>query len=303
MARRLRYIPEGGALVEVTCRTIHGRFLLRPSRRLNLIIAGLLARAWRLYPVDIHAFVFLSNHFHLLLTVPHAQRLAQFMSYFSGNLAREAGRLAGWREKFWSRRYQAIVVSNEDAAQIARLRYILAHGVKEGLVPSVVDWQGLHAATPLLSGAPVVGVWVNRTKLFRARSHGKTLARDEFEATESFDLAPLPCWSHLSPSVYRERIAELVAEIETSHSASPCPSGPVRLPVVRHDRSRNMKRSPAPHFHCASKESYAALLNAYRWFVNAYRQATRRLQRGDPRPGFPEGSFLPPLAVDSLASA
>ena len=38
MARRLRFIPEGGALVEVTCRTIHGRFLLKSSRRLNQIV-------------------------------------------------------------------------------------------------------------------------------------------------------------------------------------------------------------------------------------------------------------------------
>ena len=40
MGRTLRFIPEGGALVEVTCRTIHGRFLFRPSRELNDIVVG-----------------------------------------------------------------------------------------------------------------------------------------------------------------------------------------------------------------------------------------------------------------------
>jgi hypothetical protein len=43
MSRRLRYIPEGGAVVEVTCRTIHSRFLLRPSPELNDIVVGVLA--------------------------------------------------------------------------------------------------------------------------------------------------------------------------------------------------------------------------------------------------------------------
>ena len=38
MARRLRYVPPGGALVEVTCRTIQGRLLLRPSAGLNDVI-------------------------------------------------------------------------------------------------------------------------------------------------------------------------------------------------------------------------------------------------------------------------
>ena len=56
--------------------------------------------------------------------------MAQFMGHFNSNLAREAGRLAHWREKFWGRRYQAIPISEEEAAQSERLRYILAHGCK-----------------------------------------------------------------------------------------------------------------------------------------------------------------------------
>src|SRR5215208_6733047 len=57
-----------------------------------------------------------------------------FMTYFNSKLAREIGRLTGWRQKIWSRRYQAIVVSQEEEAQEARLAYVLAHGVKEQLV-------------------------------------------------------------------------------------------------------------------------------------------------------------------------
>ena len=89
MARRLRFIPEGGALVEVTCRTIQGRFLLKPTAELKPLILGVLGRAQRLYPLEIHAFVFLSNHYHLLLNVETALQLAQFMNYFNSNLARE----------------------------------------------------------------------------------------------------------------------------------------------------------------------------------------------------------------------
>ena len=62
MGRKLRYIPEGGALVEVTCRTLHGRLLLRPSPELNDIAAGILGRAQRLYPVELMAFSLSSNH-------------------------------------------------------------------------------------------------------------------------------------------------------------------------------------------------------------------------------------------------
>ena len=69
MGRKLRYLPEEGALVEVTCRTLQGRLLLRPSPELNDIAAGVLGRAQRLYPVDLIALSLLSNHF--LCGAPH----------------------------------------------------------------------------------------------------------------------------------------------------------------------------------------------------------------------------------------
>jgi hypothetical protein len=46
--------------------------------------------------------------------------------------------------------YQAIVVSGEEAAQVERLRYHLAHGVKEGLVDQVKRWPGVHFAKSIL---------------------------------------------------------------------------------------------------------------------------------------------------------
>jgi REP element-mobilizing transposase RayT len=128
--RRLRYIPEGGAVVEVTCRTLQSRFLLRPDEAVNEIVAGVLGRAQRIYPIHVCAYSFASNHFHLLLDVDDALQLARFMGYVNSNLARKVGRYVGWKDKIWSRRYQAIVISSEEAAQVERLRSCLAHGVK-----------------------------------------------------------------------------------------------------------------------------------------------------------------------------
>src|SRR5436190_1472198 len=68
MSRPLRYLPEGGSLVEVTCRTLHARFLLRPCPQWNQIAIGVLGRAQRLYGVQIHLVSLLSNHFHILAT-------------------------------------------------------------------------------------------------------------------------------------------------------------------------------------------------------------------------------------------
>ena len=292
MARRLRFIPEGGALVEVTCRTIHGRFLLKPSRRLNQIVLGVLGRAQHKHPVRLVSFVFLSNHYHLLLWVPNAQRLAAFMNFFNGNLAKEAGRLANWREKFWSRRYQAIVVSDEPQAQIERLNYLLSHGVKEGFVRRPADWPGVHAVHSLLEDGSLSGVWVNRTKAFNARMRGEKLSREDIESIETVSLSPLPCWAHLDQANYRKQVFELVEAIERTGGKN---NPNLALPQSPHQRPVHSKRSPAPYFHCASRCVRRELFEAYCWFVAAYREATERLARGDPSPGFPRGSFPPSL--------
>jgi hypothetical protein len=169
VSRTLRFVPPGKTLVEVTTRTIQGRLLLRPSTALNEIVVGILGRAQELYEVGLCGYAFASNHYHLLLLVDDAEQLADFMGYLNSNLAREAGRLVAWREKFWSRRYRSIVVSGEEGAQRARLKYILGHGPKEGLVEHARQWPGVHAVRALLDDEPVQGYWFDRTLEYAAR--------------------------------------------------------------------------------------------------------------------------------------
>ena len=205
MPRRIRFFPPG-SLVEVTTRTMQGRLLLQPTPLVREITLGVLARAARLYPVQVHAFAFLSNHYHLLLTIPSAERLAQFMNYLNSNLAREVGRAIRWRERFWGRRYQAILVSSEEAAQVGRLQYILSHGCKEHLVERPIDWPGAHSARALRDGLPVTGSWFDRTLEYRgarrAARRGFRLARKNIVRSETLLLVPLPCWEGLTPEVH-----------------------------------------------------------------------------------------------------
>ena len=76
MSRRLRFIPDDGALVEVTTRTLHSRYLLRSSRELDEIIVGVLGRAQRLHEVRVCGYLFLSSHYHLLLDIANARQLS-----------------------------------------------------------------------------------------------------------------------------------------------------------------------------------------------------------------------------------
>ena len=294
--------------MEVTCRTLQGRFLLKPTPELNSIVIGVLSRAQRLYPVEIHAFVFLSNHYHLLLSVKSAFQLAQFMNYLNSNLAREAGRMYGWREKFWSRRYQAIVISGEEAAQIDRFRYLLSHGCKEGLVGRPEDWPGAQCVKALTDGQPLRGLWFDRTREYAARSRGETFHHLKYTTQEAVELQPLPCWKHISERSYRRRARELVAaiEAETADRHGRENSLPLGVEAVLsqepHHRPRKLKRANAPAFHAATKGVRKDLVEAYGWFVAAYREAAEMLQKGRSDAVFPCGSFPPRLPFVALIS-
>jgi REP element-mobilizing transposase RayT len=299
MGRKLRYAPEGGALFEITDRTIQGRLLFRPGRRLNEIAIGVLGRAQRRYGVSIVAFVLTSNHYHMLVRAKDARQLSRFMQYFNGNFAREVARLTGWKDKIVSRRHQAILVSDEEAAQVERLKYILGHGVKEDLVERVDQWPGVHCARALIGGEPLKGYWFDRTQEYAARQRGELFGDYEYATEETVFLDPLPCWSHLPVEEQRRRAAALVQEIEEEARIRREASGRQPLgvaAVLTQDPTRRpekLKKSPAPFVHAATKAMRRQLWEAYAWFVAAYRDAAEKLRAGDLDPPSRPGASRP----------
>ncbi len=301
MARKLRYVPTDG-LVEVTAKTIQGRYLLRPGPEMNRRFIGIVAKAKSLYGVKVHALSCLSNHWHGLVSPGDAQRLARFMNYVQGNLAREAGDLHNWTGPFWHDRYHSVLVSEEPEAQLRRLAYCLAQGTKEGLVALPELWPGVHSVHALRTGAPLHGVWYDRTARClagRRKDDGGRL--EEFATEETLHLDPLPCWDNqgLSADERQSLVAEMVnciaEEAAAQHRAEGTrPSNPSAfLRVDPHQRPRRTKRSPRPFVHAASREVRERFREAYRVFSTAYNEAVELLRAGDRTASFPEGSFPP----------
>lgn len=298
----MRFIPTGGALGEVTCTTIQRRLLLTPKNRLREITIGALARARHKCPLlQVIAFSFLSSHYHMLLWVPDAKAMAGFMCRFNSKMGKEINRMTGWSEKVWGRRYRAILVSEEPLVQEDRLEYVLANGTKEGLVERPQDWPGAHSAQALLTGEPLVGVWYDRTKEYRARKRKDLPKPEDFAEEQILTLGPLPCWRDLPPEERRERVAAVIARIESKAQAERektemQPLGPEAIRAQHpHTRPNRIKKSPAPLFHAWSKRAYRELYEAYGRFVAAFRSAAEKLKAGDRTAMFPEGSFPPAL--------
>ncbi len=284
-------------MVEVGNRTIQGRFLLRPTPKLTDIILGVLGRAQRLYGMNIHAFVFLSNHYHMLVSPTSTKQLADFMCFVDTNIAKEAGKLANWKGAFWAGRYSAIVVSSEEPAQIGRLQYVLSNGCKEGLVARAQDWTGASTASALMEGMNTLsGHWYDRTKEYRARQAGRT---ELFVVPETVTLSSLPCWAHLESTERLLLMRQMVGEIEDATEKMHRENGSSLLGMDKvlqrhpHSRPKDFAPSPAPLFHVASKRVRRLLVEAYSTFAENYRHAAERLKAGDLQVSFPAGSFPP----------
>ena len=278
-----------GRLVEVTCRTIQGRFLMRPSSEVNLTIKGTLGRAQRYYGLRFVLCVFLSNHYHLLVIPDSEEQLASFMKFLNTNLSKQLGRLHGWSGQMFHPRYTAIPISDEEEAQVARLRYLLEHGVKEGLVLRPGDWPGVQCVTELTRGPNRLrGIWRG----------GKSLPAKERNTWETLEFSPLPVWESRTRRHRLGAVREIVRDIEKRGREALAATGSkplgerAILSQNPHDRPRASKRSPAPIAHAATVETWLAMKNAYREFVLVYREAVERWKEG-PGAVFPEGCFPP----------
>ncbi len=301
MGRRLRRVGDEGTLVSITWRTVQGRFLFRPGELLNDVVLGVLGRTQRLRPIGVCGVTVLSNHIHLLLVADDAKQVADFMQYLGSNLAREVNRLTDWAGPVFQHRYSMITVTDEEAAQIERLKYLLAQGCKEHLVERVRDWPGVHSVGALVDGTPLVGHWVDRSREYIARRCRKGPDEQSFRTEETVALSPVPCWRHLSAEGYRDRVARLVDEIEEEAAAERRLAGRTamgRRAVLAqhpHHRPELVARLPAPLVHAASRAARIAFHDAYAWFTAAFRKAAERIRQGDRSACFPPGSFPPGL--------
>jgi REP element-mobilizing transposase RayT len=281
MGRRLRFLqPEHCYFV--TARCFQARLLLRPSSSTNTLLAGILARAARLYSVELFAFVFASNHVHLLVRAPKGT-LPGFMQFLLGNIARKIGPTVPWQGRLWERRYAAAPVLDSDALG-ERLRYILAHGVKEGLVGRCADWPGLSSLAQMLGNAVRPATWFNWSRRSRAKGPGRCedLLDPRFAEPEHLEVHPLPGWEELAPVERVKRIRKLVADIERDGAKEhPRPLGVAEvLAQVPYKRSERPKRGPAPLCHTVEPKLRAAFRDLYVDFVKGVRSVLASIREG-----------------------
>ncbi|MCK5797667.1 MAG: transposase [Deltaproteobacteria bacterium] len=78
---------EKGATYLLTRRCFQRQFLLAPSALTNQIVTYCLGIAAERYGIDLHAFCFMSTHYHLVATDPRGE-LPEFMRWLNEFIAK-----------------------------------------------------------------------------------------------------------------------------------------------------------------------------------------------------------------------
>lgn len=289
-----QYLPD--VTYEITVRTLQGRFLLRPSDEVRETILGILGRALVLYPgVRLHAFIFMSNHYHAHATPSDGDEFALFLAYVNGNIAKRVGALHGWEGRFWHRRASVVPILDELAVG-QRLKYLLLNGVKEGLVSSPREWPGASSISGLLGDLRIPTKWIDWDRRRRDRHRGATSPRSDHRYV--ITLSPYPLWTHLDLEVQRSRCASLVKEVEAEGRSPARSVGAGRLQRQHpHAKPRRAaKKTPPPDCHASVPALRATFRSAYRDFVAVFRKVTETLnkQGSVATRSFPCGSFPRP---------
>jgi REP element-mobilizing transposase RayT len=278
----------------VTRRCSERRFFLRPSKRANAIFSYVLAVAAAKYRIRVHAYCVLSNHYHLVVTDPHAQ-LPEFHRYLDGLIARATNCSLGRWESFWDPGSYSAVWLESAADVLDKMVYVLANPVEAGLVRRGREWPGLWSAPDLIGGE---ATRAQRPKEF-FRESGPMPAFGELK------LERPPCFERDDSSVeiLRRRLgqAEERAAADLARKGR-APLGAARV-LAQNPNARpapgEPRRNLSPRIARRNKWGRIEALLRLADFGRAYRDALRAWRAGVRDVSFPPGTWL--MRVHHLA--
>ncbi len=301
MPRPIRIFDTPESIYFVTNRCFQAQHLLVPRDEVNAILLGCLARSVKLYDVNVFAFVFMSNHFHLLVRTP-SLNLNQFMCHFQSIVARQLNALHGRDGKFFHRRYSAERVLDRESV-LGRYCYIAANPCIANLVSAPEEWPGLSSHKSKLRDEELTGRWVDRS--LRRKSRG-LLAEVDAEQQFTIQLAPLPQHAGME----RDRMVKKLSDAVSIYLANTRMGDQKVLGAAKvvaqspTDRPERPKKSPRPPCHCRCSKRRAAFLERRRGIVRAHRHAMEAWRVATAEgpgstsvsgtlPRFPVGTFPP----------
>jgi len=301
-------------VVHITNRTVEGLpFLPRPF--MEFIIAGIMAKSQEMYNVQICHFIWMSNHYHIILA-GNGKYISDFIGYMQSEIARACSKISplfAGTGKIWADRFkEQRLATSEDV--INMIVYLYCNPIKAGLVRHIEEWSGFNSYKAFKSGSYVINAkWLpSRLLNYLPKDLHKqkeiTLIKKVKELqTSSHQLIIKPyIWKRCFPDskywtdtyIYK-RITNAIAERELEYSKT-----------IKHvlgikkiqKQSINMpykpkKKTRTPFVICHIPELLSELIQDYKDFCAKCKLAWKTWRTGNGAAKYLYGAFRPSLPI------
>lgn len=303
MGRAVRVFKRDGIyLVGNRCRG--GMYLMAPGPEMNMLLMGALAYFADLHDIEVLAWVFLGNHFHLIVRAPKLN-LSDFMRDFQSYIARKIIDMRDIDKPVFPDPYDDQELLDEESLR-DKLQYVAMNPVKHGLVDHPAEWPGVSSWDSHRTGRAAEGKLVNCQKFhnFRRRK-GWTDEEAREAALETHELHTTPATLHdedgnlLAPWEAREWLtASIEARCSMLREFRRLGGVPVAGPTAlleTHPLDRPDHFEPTPSTLCltVSPGRRSRYREHRRSITEIYQKAHRAWRHGDQSVQFPPGTHPP----------
>lgn len=271
----------------ISRRCTQRQLLSRPSADVNQILGYCLAVAAGRYGIAVHAYCFLSNHVHLVLTDMHGN-YPEFLRWLFEFTAKCLNAYWGRWENLWAAERPSVVELVDAKAQLKKTIYTIANPVKANLVASARRWPGL-VSLPTMTGQEQT--FKRPRTFFRASG--------PLPAEANFQTQPLPAFAEMKLGSYIALLKRALEDQEEELALNRRREGTKllgRREVLRQSpfarpQSQESRRQLNPSVATRNKWARIEALGRLKEFVASYRNAWRRWRDGDHDVMFPYGTY------------
>ena len=284
----------------ITRKTNDDQYLLRPDELVGWILLYLLLMKIRRYGLQLHGFVVMSNHIHLVVTDTRGT-LPDFAREFFGESGRALQLALGTTRLIWGgKRYVATELLDHDAAERA-IAYCYTNPSKAGMtLPK--DWPGLTSARfrfgdTLTARRPDLYFGANREEVVEGvlaplpRVVGETVCDEGNDGSdcERFEAECDRLQARIDVLV-ESKLQGILAERKAA-GKSGFAGREAALKVSRLTRTSNRKRGITPRFMSRDRERRVAAMSRHKAFLADYEDARERYIEGEQGVWFPHGTY------------
>lgn len=281
-----------------------------PNRFIRRLLDGVLARAQTLYPVTIVCYLFMGNHYHIIIA-GDANRISSFANYLDGEIAKRMMRLfpARWGSKFWAGRFKEQALPNTEAV-IQKIAYVFCNPLRARLVSDLHSYPGASSIDALRSQDHKTSKLHSFTfpRYFAQLKNGYVSRRQDLGLCKGLQKnsagfcelsTDLFGWTKCFKDVIdRKAILARIEALTAEQSLKAKTEGVIGAknlssrPLDRPHRPEKKRTDRTPFVDCPDPEARMLYIADYRAFQQQAREAWKSVKRGYVA-SWPLGSFCP----------